>query len=98
MEFQLKQKDRLLGTLRQYDSNFPWINCKFEPTEAFHELKSLFDEEVEFMKSDPFDIEEWDAAYSKIIDLNLELIDLSDGSLITGFLLHIKDDEAWFRY
>jgi len=50
------------------------------------------------MKSDPFDIEEWDAAYSKIIDLNLELIDLSDGSLITGFLLHIKDDEAWFRY
>lgn len=98
MEFQLKQKNRLLGTLRQYDSDFPWINCKFEPTEAFQQIKSLFDEEVEFMESTPFDIEEWDAAYSKIIDLDLELIDLTDGSAITEFLLHIKDDEAWFRY
>jgi hypothetical protein len=98
LEFQLKQKDRLLGTLRRYDSDFPWINCKFEPAEAFHEFKSLFDEELEFMKSEPFDIEAWDAAYSKIINLNLELVDLTDESLITEFLLHIKEDEAWFRY
>lgn len=98
MEFQLKQKNQLLGTLRQYDSDFPWINCKFEPTEAFQQFKPLFDEELEFMKSEPFDIEEWDAAYRKIIDLNLRLIDLTDETSITEFLLHIKGDEAWFRY
>lgn len=98
MEFQLKQKGQLLGTLRQYDSDFPWINCKFEPTEAFRQFKPLFDEELEFMKSEPFDIEEWDAAYSKIIDLNLVLIDLTDKSSITEFMLHVKDDKAWFRY
>jgi hypothetical protein len=50
------------------------------------------------MKSEPFDIEEWDAAYRKIIDLNLRLIDLTDETSITEFLLHIKGDEAWFRY
>lgn len=98
MEFQLKQDDRLLGTLRQYDSDFPWINCKFEPTEAFHQFKHLFNDELECMDREPFNIEEWDEAYSKIIDLNFELIDLTSGNLIAEFLLHIKNDEAWFRH
>ena len=98
MEFQLKRKNKLLGTLRSYTIDQPFIYCKFEPTGAFQQFKPLFDEEVEFMESESFDIEEWDAAYRKILDLNLQLIDLTDKSLITEFMLHIKDDKAWFRY
>jgi hypothetical protein len=98
LEFQLKQNEQLLGTLRQYGTNFPWVNCKFEPTEAFRQFKPLFDEELEFMENESFDIERWDAAYSRIIGLNLELIDLTNKEPITGFLLHIKNNEAWFRY
>ena len=98
MEFQLRRNEQLLGTLRQYNVNFPWVECKFTPTEAFQEFKPLFDEEVEFMGSGAFDVEEWDAVYRKIIDLNLEIYDLTEKSSITEFLLHIKDDEAWFRY
>ena len=96
MEFQLKQKGKLLGTLRYYESNFPWTNCKFEPTEAFQAVKSLFDEEIELLEKD--DIENWEIAYDRINDLSLELINLEDENIIGEFLIHIEGDEAWFRY
>jgi len=96
MEFHLKQKDKLLGTLRSYDLDFPWLLCKFEFTEAFQQIKPLFDEESKLLESD--DMEKWEVAYSKIDNLNLELINLEDEKSISDFLLHIQDDEAWIRY
>ncbi len=96
MEFHLKQKGKLLGTLRYYEANFPWINCKFEPTEAFQAVKWLFDEEIELLEKD--DIENWEIAYNRINDLSLELINLEDENIMGEFLIHIEGDEAWFRY
>ncbi len=95
MELYLKQNDVLLGTLRSYDSDFPWINCKFEPSQAFQLVKPLFDEELKLL--DEEDWEKYDEAYSLISALNLELINLSEGKVTTDFLLHIQGDEAWFR-
>ena len=43
-------------------------------------------------------MENWEIAYSKIDDLNLELVNLEDGKSIKKFLLHIYDDEVWIRY
>ncbi|HVE55475.1 MAG TPA: hypothetical protein VNB22_01515 [Pyrinomonadaceae bacterium] len=96
MEFHLKQKDKLLGTLRSYDSNFPWINCKFEPTEAFQAIKPLFDEKIEFLESGDF--ENLEAADKQLENLAIKLVNLEDGKIVNEFLLHIQGDEAWFRY
>jgi ribosome recycling factor len=46
----------------------------------------------------PFDLDEWEAAYRAIETLNLELQCQDDGKEIEGFLLHIQSDDAWFRY
>ena len=96
MEFHLKQKGKLLGTLRSYDLDFPWLLCKFEPAEAFQQIKPLFDEESKLLEND--DMEKWEVAYSKIDNLNLELISIEDEKSISDFLLHIQDAEAWIRY
>lgn len=96
MEFQLRQKDILLGTLRSYDFDFPWINCKFEPTEAFQAVKPLFDEEVRLINDE--DMENWETVYLRIDELNLKLINVENDNVIDDFLLHIENDEAWFRY
>jgi hypothetical protein len=98
VEYHLKQKDVLIGTLRSVDIDFPWINCKFEPTEAFQPLKHLFDAEVKVLNVDPFDLDEWEAAYGAIEALNLDLQCHDNGEQIEGFLLHIQADDAWFRY
>jgi hypothetical protein len=98
VEYQLKQNDVLIGTLRSVDTDFPWINCKFEPTEAFQSIKFLFDAEVKVLNVNPSDLDEWEAAYRAIETLNLELQCQDDGKEIEGFLLHIQSDDAWFRY
>lgn len=96
MELQLKRGDELLGTLRSYDSNFPWVNCKFEPNESFEELRPLFDEELRLLDGE--DMTAWEETSNRILALNLKLIDLKNGNEIREFLLHIKGDEAWFRF
>ncbi len=98
MKYHLKQKDVLIGTLRSDNTDFPWINCKFAPTKAFQSIKHLFDDEVRVLNTVPFDIDKWEAAYGAIEELNLELKGQDDGKEIEGFLLHIQEDDAWFRY
>ena len=92
----MRQGDTLLGTLRSYDFDFPWINCKFEPTEAFQAVKSLFDEEIRLLHNN--DMENWETVYIKIYELNLKLINVNNSNVIDEFLLHIENDEAWFRH
>ncbi|HEY0428549.1 MAG TPA: hypothetical protein VGC76_12280 [Pyrinomonadaceae bacterium] len=95
MDFQLVQEDKLLGTLRSYDLDFPWAICKFEATEEFQKIKPIFDEELKLSESEDF--EKWKEVYKQIESLNLKLISAEDERIIEEFLLHIKDDEAWFR-
>jgi hypothetical protein len=92
---QLKQDDVLLGKLEVSELDFPWIICKFQPTEDFVRVKSLFDEELQLVNDAD---SEWEQAYEKILALDLQLIDVRSKSIIVDFLLHIEDDTAWFRY
>jgi hypothetical protein len=98
VEYQLKQNDILIGTLHSVNADLPWINCKFEPTEAFQFMKHLFDAEVRILNAEPFDLDEWEAAYGTIEELNLELKCQNEGIEIKEFLLHIQESDAWFRY
>lgn len=40
--WQLRQEDRLVGTLPLEDSDMFWSECRFEPAPAWDDLRSLF--------------------------------------------------------
>jgi hypothetical protein len=95
--YRLKQGDILLGTLKPYGLDFPWLNCKFQPTNNYASVKHLFDSELQELNNET-NSEKWEEQYQKIIGLNL-CLESEDGSeKIHEFLLHIEGDEAWFRY
>ena len=96
MELHLKRRDELLGVLRSLDTDFPWVNCIFEPTTSFDEVRPLFDEELKLLDADQ--MEEWETAYERINALKLQLIATKDDKDVGEFLLHIRGKEAWFRY
>ena len=101
MELHLKREDELLGTLRSYSTDFPWVNCKFEPLPAFENLRPLFSEELRLLDAglgDGDQVEKWEAAYNRITSAGLRLFDVEKEDYIDEFLLHIDGDEAWFRY
>ena len=92
----LKRGGTTLGTLRPYNTDFPWINCKFDPTQGFDEIKPLFEEELRLLDAEDFTA--FEEAYEKIRALGLSLVPVDGGQIIKDFLLHISGDEAWFRY
>ena len=94
MELHLKQGEKLLGILRSYDTDFPWVNCKFEATPSFNDIRPLFDQELRLLDADQMD--DWETAYERIKSLSLKLFNTSDMKNIDEFLLHIRENEAWF--
>jgi hypothetical protein len=96
VEFQLKRGEELLGVLRPCGNDFPWVMCSFEPTESFAEVEPLFEEELRLLDAE--EMEAWERAYGRVTSLGLRLIDEESGKQIGEFLLHIRGDEAWFRY
>jgi hypothetical protein len=95
MELELKRGRELLGVFRSYDTDFPWVNCKFEPTSSFDEIRPLFEEELKLLDADRMD--EWETAYERITSLGLQLIDMKDKKSIDEFVLHVRGNEACFR-
>jgi len=95
-EFLLKQNDKLLGTLRLQTIDQPYFHCRFEATEAFQLIKWFFDEELKLLNGEDFEV--WDEFYNQITNFNLMLVVSENGEIIKSFLLHIENDEAWFRY
>jgi hypothetical protein len=96
MEFYLKRGEELLGVLRLTGSDFPWVNCEFEPTAAFAGVQPVFQEELRLLESDNMDA--WQMAYDEINALGLQLIVARDETVISEFVLHIYGNEASFRY
>lgn len=95
--YMLKHGSAVLGTLQPYDSDFPWINCKFEPTASYASFKPLFDAERQDLEKDA-DMNQWEKLYQKIVDLGVYLEAADNSEKIEEFLLHIEGDKAWFRY
>lgn len=95
MQLHLKRGEELLGVLLSKATDFPWVNCEFEPTASFKEVQPLFDEELNLLDADLMDA--WQNAYDRINALGLQLIDTKDEKDIGEFLLHIRGNEAWFH-
>lgn len=94
-KFELWEGDVLVGNLYEYSLDFPWVLCRFEPTDTFGDLRELFDREMSLLKAEKWD--ESQSVYNEI-ERRVKLIDPGDPSMIESFVLHIDGNEAWFRY
>jgi hypothetical protein len=100
LRFALRRGYERLGTLEVIGIDQPWIRCRFEPLPAFEGIRPLFDEELRLLEQQAKDQawDHWEEAYSRIDALGLCIGALDGADDITDFILHIKDDKAWFRY
>lgn len=87
-----------LGALRVRDREYPWVYCRFAPTRAFDHLRPLFDAEIAALYAQPHDPAAIEAAAATIAALELRLVTADTERDIGAFVLHIRGDEAWFRY
>ena len=88
----------LLGTLNYKTLDTPWFSYDFSPTEAFAEVKPLFDREAKYVNEGDFDEDTWEELMKPIDALKLRLIEADSGNAIEDFLVHIQNNEASFRY
>ncbi len=95
-EFVLKQDDQIVETLRVHTLDQTYFYCKFEATEAFQPFKSFFEEELKLLNDEDFEV--WDKFYNQITNFNLKIVKCESEEFIEDFILHIQNDEAWFRY
>jgi hypothetical protein len=94
--WQLRRGDELLGEIITNGADFPWLEGIFVARPGFAEVKALFDEELALLESGAdSDIQAWEAIYGRIA----ATMSLTAPSGPVGeFLLHIRGDEAWFRW
>lgn len=83
-----------LGEITITEADFPWLTGRFTPRPAFAEVKPLFDAELALIEVDK-DVEAWERAYSRI---STTMTLLPPVGAVSAFLLHIRGDEAWFRW
>ncbi len=85
----------LLGILRTYETDQPFIHCNFEPTSAFESVRDYFDAaRAQFRAKDLIG---WQEKQKEIESLGLRLVS-PDGKIeVEKFLLHIRDEKAQFR-
>jgi hypothetical protein len=92
---QLKLGDQLLGVLRTYETDQPFVHCDFEPTPAFETVRDYFDKaRAEFRTKN---LAGWQEKQKEIESLGLRLLSLDGKIEVDKFLLHIQGNKAQFR-
>ncbi len=86
--------DVIVGRLALDHVDQPIFFCDFTPTAEFERVAPLFAEELRLLDADLMD--EWIEYYERIDELKPRLV--SGSGVIDDPLLHIKANEAWFRY
>jgi hypothetical protein len=73
-----------------------WSDYRFAPTPAFEHVAPLFADELALLNRE--EMEAWEVAYQRIVDLGLELRPEDGGDTIREFILHVDGSEARLRY
>ncbi len=95
--FRFKRGGTLLGevTLEPAKSDFPWFAGTFVASEAFEEVRSLFEASTKLLDEDR--VEEWDRLWQSIVKPGLTLEDRDSPEVITSLLIHIEGREVRWR-
>ncbi|MEU4094272.1 hypothetical protein [Streptomyces sp. NPDC026673] len=91
-----------VGDITIEEADFPWLSGRFTPGPAFPRVRPLFERELALMEiamtapaEDDGPWSAWEAAYDEV----RRAVSLSSPSgPVPEFLLHIEDDQAWFRW
>ncbi|MFF2042757.1 hypothetical protein ACFVVX_20230 [Kitasatospora sp. NPDC058170] len=83
----------IVGEIVIEEADFPWLHGRFVPGEAFPAVQPLFARSLALSEAE--DWEAFDAAYEEITS-TVSMV--SPAGPVAEFLLHIQDDEAWFRW
>ena len=93
----LKAGDTLVGSIDVTGVDQPWFTGRFYPEPGFAEFRDLFKRELALVEGNFDDeIAQWEELYRRLSD-RLRLLK-PDGTVVSEYLLHISDSDAWFRY
>jgi hypothetical protein len=92
----VRQGDTLLGSIEVTGGDLPWLAGTWSPEAAFAEVSPLFDRELALLERDG-EADDWARVYSSIWDAGICLC-TPDGQVVPGFLLHIIEGNAVFRW
>jgi hypothetical protein len=87
---------RLLADLVVTGGDFPWLNARVDPREAFEEVRPLFADEVRLLDGVDENVESWERAYEAV--RSAVTLRYPDGREVPEFLLHIDGNQAWWRW
>jgi hypothetical protein len=88
--------DRIVADLVVYGGDFPWLNARLHPRDGFEEIRPLFEDELGRLDDYDANIEGWEDAYHRVrAEVSLAA---PDGHLVPEFILHVHDNEAWWRW
>jgi hypothetical protein len=90
----LRDREDTVATITITDSDFPWLSGRLDAKSGFEKYRNLFDAELAAMERE--DWEEADRRYYAIRE-QLQLM-YPEGGRVPEFLLHVRGDEAWFRW
>jgi hypothetical protein len=92
--WRLRRGDELLGEIVIEDGDYPWLHGRFRALPAFADVRPWFDEELALLDAGD-DTGRWSRAYDRITD-SLSLV--APAGPVAEFLLHIRGDQARFRW
>lgn len=90
----LWSRGALLGTLTKDSSDQPSLFCRFQPTNAFDEVRPYFEAQARHIENEDYD--ELEHIQEQIEALGLELRRVPDGVLLDVSSLIIDGDSAEF--
>ena len=95
-QWKLYRGNVLLGIITHTDDDFPWHNGTFKATEAFSEVKDLFEQELILLEERSYD--EWERLYDELSKPGIRLVSMDDNSVIDELLIHVQGDDVWWRH
>jgi hypothetical protein len=97
-QWRLMAGDLVVGVINVTGGDFPWIIGTFQPTEAFDEFSDLFARELALVDGGQLEahMQEFEGIWQEI-EKRLSLVK-PDGITAAEFLLHVRENEAWFRF
>lgn len=96
--WELRRGAEVLGRLVAYAWDYPWLDCDFEPTPAFAEYRTVFDDDLSLLSAPDSDPDAWEAAYDKIAGLGLVFVPVdARAEQLRADLLDAEDDRPWLR-
>lgn len=94
--WELRNASTHIGTLAIIEINQPWFRCSFTPGDGWAEVKALFAAQAEAFDGGEEPVMR--EAVRAVKDLHLQLHPQEGGEAITPVMMHIRGNEANFRY